>query len=309
MKLKITGMQRFSTNDGPGIRTLVYFAGCGMRCQWCHNPETQHHVKRLMVDPSRCIGCQACISACKQNACYISADGKFVTDWDKCTGCMKCAEICYAESRKVTIREISLDDLMQELKKDEIFYRTSGGGVTLSGGEAVLQTEGCAELLKELKGHGIHTALETAGYYSREALEKVLPYVDLFLFDLKMMDAEKHRFYTGVDNRQILENFVLAASQKETILRVALIPEVNDGEEFEKLVTYTQSHTSLSEIHILPFHQIGDSKYEQLGQPYAMAGKETENEENIARCYEYAKARGFYVDVGGSGKKKEGIES
>ena len=308
MKIKITDLQRFSTMDGPGIRTLVYFAGCGMRCQWCHNPETQKNYNRLLVDASKCIGCMRCTQVCGSFACYRNENGAFVTDWDRCIGCMECVKVCYAEARRCTIREMTAEELTEEIKKDAVFYRTSGGGATLSGGEAVLQTEGCTALLRQLKAAGIHTALETAGYYSPDMLEAVLPYIDLFLFDLKMMDSEKHKFYTGAENGQILKNFVQAAKQTETILRVALIPGVNDGEEFKKIVQFVKENTSVRELHILPFHQLGDSKYEQLGEHYEMYGRETENEKNIATCYAYAKEQGFYVNIGGSGKKKEGME-
>lgn len=307
MKIKITGIQRFSTNDGPGIRSMVYFAGCKMSCRWCHNPETQRMKSMLMVDAARCIGCMRCTQVCESFACYRREDGAFVTARDRCINCLKCIDVCHAQARKASVCEIELDDLVKELLQDEVFYRTSGGGVTLSGGEAVLQTEGCLALLKKLKEAGIHTALETAGYYEKEKLEMILPYVDLFLFDLKMIDLEKHRAYTGVDNGQILENFILAAGRKETILRVALIPGVNDREEFKKIIQFVKNTgSSINEIHILPFHQFGDYKYEQLGRDYGMADQSTENEENIKWCREYASAQGFYTDIGGSGKKKEG---
>lgn len=296
----ITNIQRFSVNDGPGIRTLVFFAGCGMRCLWCQNPEALMKKRRTMFDASKCCGCGACAMECPEGACVRGADGMFRIDREKCVECFACIKTCYHEARTFSVTEMTLRELLQEVEKDAVFYQNSGGGVTLSGGEAMLQTEFCETFLPELKERGIHVATETAGYYPKNVLERLAPHIDLFLFDLKMIDAKKHVKYTGVDNADILENFRYAAAQKPVILRVALIPGVNDREEFKRIIDFA-ANCGVKEMHILPFHNLGDSKYEQLGVKYDMKDRSTGNEAQITPCANYARSKGMAVSIGGAG--------
>lgn len=296
----ITNIQRFSVNDGPGIRTLIFFAGCGMRCVWCQNPEAMMKKRRTMFDASKCCGCGACAIECPAGACICGEDGLFHIDREKCIGCFACIKTCYHEARTFSVTQITLHELVQEVEKDAVFYQNSGGGVTLSGGESMLQTEFCELFLRELKDQGIHVVVETAGYYPKGVLERLLPHIDLFLFDLKMIDAKKHQKYTGVNNQGILDNFRTAAAQKPVILRVALIPGVNDGEEFKRIIDFA-ADCGIKEMHILPFHNLGDSKYEQLGVMYGMKDKDTNNEAQIAACADYARHSGMAVSIGGAG--------
>lgn len=185
--------------------------------------------------------------------------------------------------------------------KDKEFYDTSGGGVTLSGGEALLQTEFCQVFLKEMKEQGVHTAVETAGYYKKEVLERLIDEIDLFLFDLKFIDPVKHKKYTGVDNARILENFAYASENAQVIVRIPLIPSVNDGEEFDKIIEFASQFETVKEVHILPFHNLGDSKYDQLQMNYAMKDTKVDNAKEMERCVNYAKKKGFRVSEGGAG--------
>lgn len=300
MNAAVTDIQRFALNDGPGIRTLVFFAGCGMRCVWCQNPEAVEQKERLMFDPLKCCGCGACAAVCSRDACTAMADGTFGVDREKCERCFVCTEYCYHEARKKSLRRMTGEELKQEVLKDSVFYENSGGGVTLSGGEALLQTDFCVEFLGMMKREKVHTAVETAGYYSQDVLMRTKGSIDLFLFDLKCMDAEKHKKYTGVDNAVILENFRRAAENGNVILRVALIPGVNDKKEFEKIVVFA-AEQGVKEVHILPFHNLGDSKYGQLGTEYTLKDKSTENSAEIERCAQMARDMGLRVSIGGAG--------
>ena len=301
MKANITDIQYCSLFDGPGIRTMIFFAGCEMRCKWCQNPEAFSSAAKVMLNARLCIGCGECLHACPHGAVTMNAGGKICYNRKLCQNCLSCVKNCFSQARKPSAWEISLEDLLKESVSDEVFFRNSGGGVTLSGGEPLLQAEFNSEFLKELKKRGIPAAIETAGYYPQENLKKVLPYTDLFLFDIKLLDTEKHMLWTGVDNRQILSNFELAANNAYVILRVPLIPNVNDGEEFEKIVEYVRNIGTVDELHILPFHNAGDEKYVQLGYSYPVQGLSVQNETGIERCEQTAIKAGFRVSVGGRG--------
>lgn len=301
MKAKITDIQYCSLYDGPGIRTMIFFAGCGMRCKWCQNPEAFSEEAKVMFNARLCIGCGECLPACPHGAVISDDAGRIAYRRQLCQNCLSCVENCFAQARKPSVTEISLEDLLAEAVSDEVFFRYSGGGVTLSGGEPLLQAEFSREFLKELKKRGIPAAIETAGYYPQENLKKVLPYTDLFLFDIKLLDQEKHLLWTGVDNKQILSNFELAAKNAHVIARVPLIPNVNDGDEFEKIIEYVLNIGNVDELHILPFHNVGDEKYAQLGIDYSLHSLSAENEKRIEKCKETAMKAGFKVSVGGRG--------
>ncbi len=301
MKAKITDIQHCSLYDGPGIRTMVFFAGCGMRCKWCQNPEALSDQAGIMFNPNLCIGCGECLHSCGHGAVTLDDTGRLAYKRTACISCLRCAENCFAQARKPSVMEITLEDLLKEAVSDEVFFRNSGGGVTLSGGEPLLQADFNHAFLKELKTKGIQTAVETAGYYPQDNLEKVLPHTDLFLFDIKLMDPGKHQLWTGVDNKKILSNFELAAKNARVILRVPLIPNVNDGDEFEKIIEFVLNTVNVTELHILPFHSVGDDKYAQLGMNYPMHDLSAQNETGIERCRDTAEKAGFRVSVGGRG--------
>ncbi len=300
MDARITDIEKCSLYDGPGIRTVVFFAGCNMRCMWCQNPETQAHKSKLMIDSNLCIGCGACAKVCAYQACVHDGSALCVRA-ENCRQCFCCTQVCLPQARRCSIQKVTLDELLETLLDDIVFYRNSGGGVTLSGGEAPLQTAACKHLLTQLRQHGVHTALETAGYYPQNILEQLINDVDLFLFDLKCIDREKHMHFTGVDNAQILENFALVARSRPIILRIALIPGVNDGSEFEAIIDFATTFPAIAEVHILPFHQFGDSKYAQLSVPYAFQDRELNTGEALEQCRAYAAAKGLNVSVGGAG--------
>ncbi len=301
MKARITDIQYCSLFDGPGIRTMIFFAGCGMRCKWCQNPEAFSDKAKVMFNERLCIGCGECLRACPHNAIAPDAAGNMVYNRGLCQNCLSCVKNCFAQARRASAFEISLEDLLKEAVSDEVFFRNSGGGVTLSGGEPLLQAEFNREFLKELNKRGIPAAIETAGYYPRENLEMVLPYTGLVLFDIKMIDPKKHEAWTAVENGRILSNFEYVAKNSKVILRVPLIPNINDGDEFEKIIEYVLKTGNVNELHILPFHNIGDEKYAQLGIVYPLHGFSTQNGSGIERCARIAQNAGLRVSVGGRG--------
>ncbi len=298
----VTNIQRYSVNDGYGIRTIVFLAGCSMHCIWCQNPETLGAGNLVvMLTANACSGCGACLTACPNGA--IATDSGTVSfNRESCTSCFNCVGVCYFNARKVSARRTSVDRVFIEVMKDESFFRNSGGGLTISGGEPLLQPNFCRELLTRVQNAGIHTAVETAGNVPAKNLAAVAPHTDLFLFDIKLMDDAKHRRATGVSNALPLANLkALLRTGVETIIRVPLIPGINDGTEFNAIADFVASHDALKELHILPYHTLGLSKYEQLGLPYAADHVDENNDEEVKRCAAYAAAKGLKVSVGGAG--------
>ncbi len=302
MTATVTNIQRYSVNDGYGIRTIVFLSGCSMRCIWCQNPETLGSgAPVVMLTADSCAGCGACQAVCPSGA-IANESGAVAFDRDRCTSCFTCVGVCYFNARKVSARRTSVDRVFAEVMKDEAFFRNSGGGLTISGGEPLLQPTFCRELLLWVKDAGIHTAVETAGNVPAKNMAAVAPYTDLFLFDIKLMDDAKHRRATGVSNalpRKNLESLVRTGV--EIIVRVPLIPGVNDGAEFDAIADFVASHKELEEIHILPYHTLGVSKYVQLGLPYPAGHVDENNDEEVQRAAAYAATKGLKVSVGGAG--------
>ncbi len=227
----IFNIQRFSVNDGPGIRTTVFLKGCPLHCAWCHNPESISPEKDLMLHEDRCIRCGDCVAVCEQHA-IRSDNGGFVTDREKCIRCGRCLDVCYAEARVLMGKEVTADEVMAEIVKDTVFFDQSSGGVTFSGGEPLLQHQFLTSLLEACKKKAIHTAVDTSGHIPADILRDVSRSVDLFLYDVKTLDDAVHQKFAGVSNRRILENLrLLIDLGKEIIVRVPIIPEINDNLE------------------------------------------------------------------------------
>ena len=259
MKATIFDIQRNSYVDGPGIRTTVFFKGCNLRCLWCHNPESQSPKPQMMFFKNKCTGCGKCKEKCP-NAL------------EKCELCGKCTIYCPHDAREICGKEYTVDEVMREILKDKIFYENSGGGVTFSGGECMLQIDFLEEILKACKENGIHTAVDTAGHVPYERFERILPYTDLFLYDIKCFDSEKHKQYTGVGNELILENLKrLLATDKSVWIRIPIIPTVNDTEEeIRSIRSFLLFCGTPEKVELLPYHAMGEHKYAAIGKKVKM---------------------------------------
>jgi pyruvate formate lyase activating enzyme len=292
-------IQRFSVHDGPGIRTLVFLKGCPLRCPWCSNPESQRFEPELFFDPARCIGCRKCVEVCPRQASTF-IEGRLSFDHRKCLQCGRCAEVCYAEARTVKGRPMTTDQVLSEVIKDSAFYTVSGGGLTLGGGEPFSQAEFAAALLKGCGAKGIHTAVETAGPVPWSHLEGALPHIDLFLYDLKHMDPEKHSRATGADNRLILENLErLARSGAPLILRTPVIPGFNDTVPELKAILRHGRSLGIGEMHLLPFHAYGKAKHRFLGRPCPAEEMTPLSEGDMDRFKGALSREGLRIRVGG----------
>ena len=253
MNGQIFNIQRFSIHDGPGIRTTVFMKGCNLRCRWCHNPESQVKSNQLMFFRDKCIGCGECIKICDKRL------------KKQCTDCGNCVSVCKSGALELCGSEISVEDLLSVILKDKKYYENSGGGVTFSGGEPLLQLEFLKEILKECRKENIHTAIETAANVDWNAFLQILPLVDLVICDIKCIDDEKHKWGTGVSNKLILENIKkLKKCRKELLFRTPLIPGYNHN-EIEKIVDIIGEF----KLELMPYHSLGESKYQALGREYS----------------------------------------
>ena len=266
-KAIIFDIQRNSFVDGPGIRTTVFFKGCNLKCAWCHNPESQSAKPQMMFYKDKCTGCGKCKSVCPYHL-------------EQCELCGKCTLYCPVDARKVCGKEHTVDEVLKEVLKDKAFYETSGGGVTFSGGECMLQIDFLAEILKKCKENGIHTAVDTAGHIPFESFEKILPYTDLFLYDIKIFDSQKHKQYVGVGNELILENLKKLFERKAKLwIRIPIIPDVNDSiEEIQKIKDFLKTIGTPEKIELLPYHAMGENKYRAIGkEPQIFKTPDAEN--------------------------------
>ena len=298
----VSTIQRFCVHDGPGIRTTVFFQGCPLRCKWCQNPETISRKPVIMYNSELCTQCSSCVVKCPTHAISLT-DGGLVTNPDKCILCGICEEECVFLARKMSSKLWNTDALFDNLIRDEVSFRDSGGGITLSGGEPLLHKKFCLDILKRFHDIGISTAVETAGNVPWTTVEAVSPLVTVFLFDMKLFTESEHKKWTGVSNRQILENIKnLSQIHKNIVIRVPLIPGVNDSdEEFEKIVGFVKPLPGITGLHILPFHQLGSGKYDLISADYEMANWQEDNEKRVQACRDIALKAGLRVNVGGTG--------
>lgn len=300
VKGKIFSIMKYSIHDGPGIRTTVFFKGCPLNCLWCHNPESQGFGQELMYRPDRCVSCGQCLEICPRGA-TISTEGKLGFLRDKCHICGKCSTVCHAGVRELVAKTMSASEVMLEIEKDLIFYDESGGGVTFSGGEALMQPEFLLEILKSCKKKEIHTAVETCGFVSLDSLQMISNYVDLFLYDLKLMDSGKHQEGTGVPNELILSNLRwLAEHHPQVITRLAIIPGINDDEGNLRLIgEFVASLKPVPEIHCLPYHKAGVDKYSRLGLVYRLPDLDPPDNERMGEIVSKLEQFGLKVKIGG----------
>lgn len=264
----IFNIQKFSINDGPGIRTTVFMKGCPLNCLWCHNPESKSRKTEIFFDARKCVGCRSC-EVCPYG-CHVFTDTEHIFNREKCTACGKCAAECYTDALELVGTEKSVEEVIAEVMKDEAFYENSGGGMTLSGGEPMFQFDFTYELLKRAKENGLHTCIETCGFAKWEQYEKIADLVDIFLFDYKETDPGKHKEFTGVTNELILENLKkLDEKGCKTVLRCPIIPGLNDTDEhFTGIAKTANSLRNVLEINVEPYHPLGKGKSEMLGKEY-----------------------------------------
>ena len=296
IKGTVFDVKKFSIHDGPGIRTTVFFKGCPMDCWWCHNPESQAPGPEMMFRARRCIHCGACAPACPQGA--ISIEGDVVTtDGEKCTLCGACVEICYAQAREMVGQKMTVAQVMAQIEQDVVFYDESGGGVTFSGGEPLSQRDFLLALLRACKEKEIHTTLDTCGLATWDALESVREHVDLFLYDLKLVDDARHLKFTGVSNALILKNLrALSERGHDIMLRVPIVPGVNDADEDVRHIgALAATLPHLQGVDILPYHHIHVDKYERLNKVYRLPDTRPPSPERMAEITHIL--QGFDLDV------------
>jgi pyruvate formate lyase activating enzyme len=294
-------IKRYAISDGPGIRIVVFLKGCNLNCAWCHNPEGIAAGQERMYAPARCIGCGTCVSACPNAALTLTSEG-IVTDNELCDLNGLCAAVCPTKAIELSGTAMTVEEILAEIEKERVFFEQSGGGVTFSGGEPMLHTDFLVRLLDECRDRGIHTAVDTAGLVSTETLLEVASRTDLFLYDLKLMDSDRHREWTGVPNGKILENLRrLAETGANMVVRIPLVGGVNDDEE-NILATARFLNGLPGEkmgVNLLPYHKIAQTKYQKLGRGEAFKPLIEPDQDSIKRAVEIFGEFGIEASIGG----------
>lgn len=282
----VFNIQHYSVHDGPGIRTIVFVKGCPLRCQWCSNPESQQPQPQLGFNLNKCIGTEACFrcaEVCMYGAIKLSPEenARIFVDRKLCQECLQCTEVCPSKALDVFGRMKSVDEIIKEVEKDGVFYSRSGGGLTFSGGEPLMQADFVAAALKEARRRRIKTTIETCGYAEWPSMEKVCQYLSSIIMDIKCMDAKKHKEFTGASNKLVLENFEKLSEKfpdLPKLVRTPVIPGFNDTEEdIKSILNFIKGKPNVR-YELLPYHRLGQPKYEYLGKEYILAGKELDND-------------------------------
>ncbi len=296
----IFNIQKFSIQDGPGIRTTLFMKGCPLKCPWCSNPEGISETPEILVGERKCIGCKKCAEACNTGAISFE-NGIRTIDWKLCGNCLECGKVCPSHAIQIVGEYKTVDEAFKIAAQDKDFYNTSGGGVTISGGEALLQWEFVRDLFSRCKTADFHTALDTTAYCPWENMERVLEYTDLILFDIKHMDSEKHQKYTGVSNELILDNLESASKTTGIWLRIPLIPGFNDSESNMQKTAELASRIQAEKISLLPYHEWGKDKYSGLGKQYDYAdadGVLEPDSDVVKKCKLILESHGLEVELG-----------
>ncbi len=295
----VCSLERFATHDGPGIRTLVYMKGCPLTCAWCSSPHTQSKTADLLYTASRCVGSDACVAICPEKALQRSEGEPLQIDRELCNACGLCIDACNTRALEITGQSMTVDELFKEVDKDSSFYRRSNGGVTVGGGELSMQPEFVSAFLKKCKEQYIHTSIETCGLAPWTGLESILRYVDLLHFDIKHMDDEMHRKLTGASNKQILENARKAAKMCVMIIRIPVVPGCNDSEE--NIIATAKFAAGLEggiqRIELLPYHQLGMHRYDQLGMTYNLDDVDTPDDSHMERLKYIVQSAGVDAEI------------
>lgn len=293
----VFSIERYALQDGPGIRTLVFLKGCPLNCKWCANPESQIFTPQILYFRNKCASCGRCIELCPQDAIQIDDEFGLVTNPDRCTLCGICIDACYYGAREMSGEEMEVSEVLAVIERDRMFYDMTGGGVTLSGGEPLLQTGFVRELTRECRERGIHTAIETTLFSDIEVIKRAIEFIDLVFVDIKHMDSQVHEQFTGVRNERILENIRMVDSMgKEFIIRVPFVPGFNDDDATQRSIyEWASNLENLKWIEILPYHRLGMTKYLGLGRFYPMGDLNPVSKQSLS----YLKAMGaeFGVEI------------
>lgn len=299
----VFNIQGYSIHDGPGIRTTVFLSGCPLRCKWCQNPESNTMQPKLFFMAEKCTGCGRCIPVCPQGAITMGENGISVTDRKLCNACGECIKVCPADAREISGKTMTAGEVIEKVLKDKIFYKASGGGVTISGGEVLTQAEFTGAILQLAKQNELHTAVETCGFGSWESFMKFLPYTDLVLYDIKHMDSERHKFGTGFGNEIILENAkrIYKELKIPMAVRVPTIPGYNDSKEnIGATAKFVAENLGKDvKVHLLPYHKLGESKHARMEDDHEAFVSEVPTNEHMEELRSYVESFGLTSVIGG----------
>jgi len=297
----IFDIKKYAINDGPGIRMTVFFKGCNLSCEWCHNPESMSPKVQKMYTASKCIGAAKCIDNCPNEALELTENG-VVTNYDMCNLCGKCAEVCPTKAFEMLGQHISIKDLIKQIENESIFFDQSGGGVTFSGGEPLMHSDYLLEALKECGKRFYHRVVDTTAFSKQEILLEVAKHTELFLIDLKVMDAQLHKKFTGVSNEKILSNIIeLAKTDCELIFRMPLIKGVNTNEDniMRTALFINSLEGNRTKINLLPYHNIAENKHSKLGIKNKFVSFETPDENELINIISSFNTYGIDATIGG----------